>query len=166
MTSGEFKSILLPCYRRMYATAFSILRDVDDASDAVQDTISALWQKHESLEVPENPEAFCCRSVRNNCIDHLRSNAKRYFDNIGNLGDLASATQTDGNASLHTIQAYIDKLLSGFKEKQKKILMLSFYSQLTNDEISKITGESYENVRVIISRGRKKLKEYLENEIR
>lgn len=36
MTDGEFNSILLPQYRQMYATAFAILRDSDDASDAVR----------------------------------------------------------------------------------------------------------------------------------
>lgn len=166
MTSGEFKSILLPCYRRMYATAVAILRDADDASDAVQDTIAALWQKHEGIDVPDNPQAFCCRSVRNTCIDRLRFNAKRYFDNIEGLCIVDTDVTTDRDVSLNTMSAYIAELLSGFKEKQRKILMLSIFSQLSNEEISDITGETVENVRMILSRGRRKLKEYINNEIR
>ena len=65
MTDGEFKRILLPQYRQMYTTAFAILRDPDDASDAVQDTISTLWQKHEGMAIPENVSAFCNRTIRN-----------------------------------------------------------------------------------------------------
>lgn len=52
MTSGEFKDRVLPCYRQMYATAFAILRNPDDASDAVQDAISVLWQN-----IPKDMEA-------------------------------------------------------------------------------------------------------------
>lgn len=165
MTSGEFKSTMLPCYRRMYATAFSILRNADDASDAVQDTISAMWQKHVRMDVPDNPEAFCCRAVRNTCIDRLRLNAGRYFDNIDGLNNMESATATDREASFDTIRSYIAELLSGFKEKHRRIMMLSIFSQLTCEEISAISGETSENVRVILSRGRKKLKEYMNNEL-
>lgn len=165
MTSGEFKSILLPCYRRMYATAMAILRNADDASDAVQDTITSLWQKHVELSVPDNAEAFCCRAVRNTCTDRLRLDAKRYFDNIEGLWAVDAGQATDGDASLNTMSAYIAELLSGFKEKQRRILMLSIFSQLSNEEISDITGETNENVRAIISRGRKKLKEYLTHEL-
>lgn len=165
MTSGEFKSILLPCYRRMYATAFAILSNADDASDAVQDTMSTLWQKHDSIAVPDNPPAFCCQSVRNTCIDRLRLNAKRYFDNIEALGSVAAEAATDGEVSFGTTRSYVAGLLSGFREKQRKILILSIFSQLLNEEISDITGETIENVRAILSRGRKKLREYMDNEI-
>lgn len=164
MTSGEFKSILLPCYRKMYATAITILRNADDASDAVQDTITALWQKHAKIPLPDNAEAFCCHSVRNVCIDRLRLNSKRYFENIEELCIVDTNVETDRDASLSTMSAYIAELLSGFKEKQRKILMFNIFSQLSNDEISDITGETNENVRMIISRGRKKLKEYLTHE--
>lgn len=166
MTSGEFKSILLPCYRRMYATALAILRDADDASDAVQDTITALWQRHDRIAIPDNPPAFCCRSVRNTCIDRLRLNAKRYFDNIEGLCIVDTDVASDRDLSFNSMSAYIAELLSGFKEKQRKILLLSIFSQLSNNEICDITGETIENVRMILSRGRRKLKEYMNNEIR
>ncbi|MDE6654442.1 MAG: sigma-70 family RNA polymerase sigma factor [Muribaculaceae bacterium] len=165
MTSGEFKSILLPCYRRMFATAMAILRNGDDASDAVQDTVSALWQRHAGLSVPDNVVAFCCRAVRNTCIDRLRLDSKRYFDNIEGLCVADASVTSDRDASLNTMSEYIATLLSGFKEKQRRILMLSIFSELSNDEISVITGETNENVRMIISRGRKKLKEYLTHEL-
>ena len=161
MTDGEFKNILLPCYRRMYAAAYSILRNSDDASDAVQDVISTLWQQHKDLPIPDNPMAFCCRAARNNCIDRMRSNAKRYFDNIDNVNMMASDSLSDSDISFQSTRSRIAELLSIFKEKHRKILVLNIFSQLSNAEISKIMGESEENVRVILSRGRKKMKEYL-----
>lgn len=148
----------------MYLTALAILRDHDDASDAVQDAITSLWQNHEELKIPDNPQAFCNRTMRNTCIDRLRSSSKRYFENIDNLGAIADGMNADTEASFTTTSAFISKLLLIFKEKQRKILILSIFSQLTNDEICEITGETPENVRTIISRGRKKIKEYLNNE--
>lgn len=165
MTDGEFKDILLPCYRRMYAVAFAILRNADDASDAVQDAISALWQRHNDLPIPDTPMAFCCRIARNTCIDRLRIDSKRYFENIDSAMIMASETTTDSAVSYITASERIFKILSIFKEKQRKILSLNIFSQLSNDEISKIMGESEENVRTILCRGRKKIKEYLNDEL-
>lgn len=164
MTDGEFKSIMLPCYQQMYATAFAILRNRDDASDAVQDCISQLWIKHELLNIPENPHGFCCRSVRNICIDRIREDSKRYFDNIDNLYEVATEDRTDSAASFHTSSARLVRILSRFKEKQRKVMILSIFSQLSSEEISGITGLSPENVRKILSRGRQQIKGYFSND--
>lgn len=164
MTDGEYKSILLPCYRQMYATAFAILHDSADASDVVQDMMILLWQKHEAIAIPQNPQAFCARLVRNHCIDRLRSDTGRYFERIDSLYGMTSDIATDTDVSLRMTESYISEILSTFKAKQRKILILSIFSQLSNDEISSITGESPENVRVILSRGRKKIREYMTDE--
>lgn len=165
MTDQEFKNILLPCYRRMYAVAYSILRNADDASDAVQDAMSSLWQRHNELLIPDDAKAFCCQTARNTCIDRLRRNSKRYFDNIDAADMLASVSDTDTTAEYSSARKYIFELLSNFKEKQRKILVLNIFSQLSTNEISKIMGESEENVRTILCRGRKKIKECLNDEI-
>lgn len=164
MTEGEFKSIVLPQYRQMHAAASAILRNSEDASDTVQDVLSAMWQKHNRMAVPDNIQAFCNRTVRNACIDRLRSDSKRYFERIDSMYMMASETKTDSDVSLNSTKSFISKALMKFKQKQREILILSLFSQLANDEISEITGESHENVRVILSRGRKTLKEYLKNE--
>lgn len=153
----------MPCYRQMYLTAFAILRNRDDASDVTQDLILSLWQRHETIPVPDNPAAFCVTMARNHCIDRLRHNSKNYFENIDSLYMMASDMEADTEISLRTTQSCISDILLRFKEKQRRILILSIFSQLSNDEISVITGESSDNIRAILSRGRKKIKEYLNN---
>lgn len=165
MTDQEFKAILLPCYRRMYAVAYAILRNADDASDAVQDAMSSLWQRHNELLIPDDAISFCCKTARNTCIDVLRRNSKRYFDNIEAANMLTSVSDTDSSAEYRSSRKFILELLSNFKEKQRKILVLNIFSQLSANEISKIIGESEENVRTILCRGRKKIKECLNDEI-
>ena len=164
MTDGEFNRIIIPQYRQMYGTAFAILRDTDEAADAVQDTISALWQKHEQMEPPDNSQAFCNRTIRNHCIDRIRQNSKKYFERIDTLYHLPSETVTDSAASLTSTSSLIMKCLTKLNDRHRRVLTLSIFSQLSNEEISTATGESPENVRVILSRGRKTIKEYLNNE--
>ena len=164
MTDGEFNRTVISQYRQMYATAFAILRDPEDASDAVQDTISALWLKHEQMEPPDNSQAFCNRTIRNHCIDRIRQNSKKYFERIDTLYHLPSETVTDSAASLTSTSSLIMKCLTKLNDRHRKVLTLSIFSQLSNEEISAATGETPENVRVILIRGRKTIKEYLKNE--
>lgn len=164
MTDGEFNKILLPQYRQMYATAFAILRDSDDASDAVQDIISSLWQKHNSMAVPDNAVAFCNQIIRNHCIDRIRVDKKRYFERIDTLYQLTNGTFTDSEVSLNSTTAFIMKCLLKLNKRHREVLTLSIFSQLSNEEISAATGDTPENVRVILSRGRKTIKEFLKNE--
>ncbi len=164
MTDGEFNRILIPQYRQMYATAFAILRDPDDASDAVQDVISLLWQKHLNLAVPDNVEGFCRQTIRNHCIDRIRSNSRRYFERIESLFQLPTTSKADSEASLSSTSTFIMKCLRTLNKRHREVLTLSIFSQLSNEEISAATGESPENVRVILCRGRKTIKEYLKNE--
>jgi len=44
-------------------------------------------------------------------------------------------------------------------ENQRRVVMLSGIAGLSNSEIKKATGLSDDNVRVLLSRGRKKLRE-------
>ncbi|MDE6279053.1 MAG: sigma-70 family RNA polymerase sigma factor [Paramuribaculum sp.] len=148
----------------MYATAFAILRNSEDASDVTQDLIMSLWQKHDEIQIPDNPQAFCVSMTRNHCIDRLRRDSKRFFENIDSLYMMASDVEADSAISLTTTQSCISDILMRFKEKHRRVMILSLFSQLSNDEISVITGESTDNIRAILSRGRKKIKEYLSNE--
>lgn len=146
----------------MYAVAFGIFRNADDASDAVQETMSGLWSRHITLPVPDSPGAFCTSSLRHTCIDMLR---KRRFDSLEGVEAIA-AQSADAPASFHSSLGFIRSLLDDFPPKQRKILTLSFISQLSNDEIVAATGESAANVRQIISRGRQKLKILISHETR
>lgn len=149
----------------MYAVAYGILRNSDDASDAVQDAMSSLWQRHDELLIPDNPIAFLSIATRNTCINILRSSSKRYFENIETVNLMMSGNTTDSSAEYSSARTRILEILSDFKDKQRKIIVLSIFSQLSTNEISKVMEESEENVRTILCRGRKKIKERINNEI-
>lgn len=161
MTETEYRKQIVSCYRGMYAVAFRIFRNVDDASDAVQETMTRLWEKRTETTLPDNPAAFCNVAVRNTCLNMLR---QRRFDSLEGI-DLPSASPTDAGASYNSALSHLRSLLADFPEKQRKILILSFISQLSNTEITEATGESEANVRQILSRGRQKLKTLLSHEL-
>lgn len=88
----------------------------------------------------------------------------RQFDPLGEIS-IADTTSADNEARYHSTLGYVRQVLESFPEKQRKVLSLSFISQLSNDEIVEATGLIDANVRQIISRGRLKLKAIISHEI-
>ncbi|MDE6309386.1 MAG: sigma-70 family RNA polymerase sigma factor [Muribaculaceae bacterium] len=167
MTDGEFKQLVLPRYSDMYAAAFVILRDKNDACDVVQEVIARLWERRKALEAATSLGSLCVVSVRNFCIDMLRKRHGRVsLDAELNLGyDVAGKSSTDDTANYNSLLKAISKVLSTMNGVQRNVLTLSLIGRLTIDEIQQATGETNVNVRQILSRGRRKLKEVLEDEL-
>lgn len=134
------------------------MRNADDAADVVQDAVISMWSRRESLTVTSSAEALCSMSVRNACIDKLRS--RRGHIEVEEIAEPSTDAPTDAAVSLSTMQSYINRVLASFPAKQRNILSLSLLSQLSNEEIADVTGESDANVRQVLSRGRLKLRSY------
>jgi len=57
---------------------------------------------------------------------------------------------------------YVKTLINLLPEQQKKVLVLRHYAGYSNEEIEEITGYNNVHIRVLLSRGRKKIRELFE----
>lgn len=167
MTDGEFKQLILPQYRKMYAAAYVILRDKDDACDAVQEIVARLWERRRGFDQSVAVGALCAVSIRNFCIDMLRKrHGEVSLDTELNIcHDVTATSVADAETNYNSYLQAINRVISTMNEVQRNVLTLSLITKLTVDEIQQITGESNANIRQILSRGRRKLKEVLEHEL-
>ena len=65
MTSEEFKNIVIPLSKKLYKFAFYLLKDKEDAQDAIQEIYAKLWSTKEKLEEYNSIEAFEMRMKKN-----------------------------------------------------------------------------------------------------
>lgn len=165
MTDGEFRQQVIPYYNMMYAVALRILRDPADASDAVQDAVANLWDKRSEIHVRLSVQAMCAQTVRHSSIDILRCrhNQISLDDACADLTE--SSQQADSDANMHYMRRAVRQVLISCADAHRQVLSLSLIGGLSNDEIHQATGVSHANIRQILSRGRKKLKKLLANEI-
>ena len=82
-----FMSKLHPLSVPLYQMAFSILKEEDAAKDHLQELYIKLWEKRNELENIQNLKNFALKSMRNLCLDTLRS--ETHFDTL--MTDLPSA---------------------------------------------------------------------------
>src|SRR5437764_10317373 len=79
---------------RLFLVASRVLRDVDAAEDAVQQTLVAVWRDLASLRDPERFDAWAYRMVVRYCRMEGRRDRRRGVT-IVDLSDTLAATRDD-----------------------------------------------------------------------
>lgn len=158
MDTEEFKLLLGQAYGRMTGTAMSLLGNADDARDAVQETAAALWRNSEALAASCNPAAYCVASVRNRCVSILRLKKRETL--------LDEAMSLSGGDGYDDSTPYLSELMRSLPARQRKVLEMKICGDMENSEIALCLGLSEGNVRQLLSRGRKVLRQlYLKDRI-
>jgi RNA polymerase sigma-70 factor (ECF subfamily) len=104
-----------------------------------------------------NIDAFITRSVRNACIDRLRRR-KDTTPKIPEVPDTRSPDRWSDRELVH-------KAMARLPEKQRLAVHLKDIEGYSNKEIADILETDDSNVRTILSRGRRALREIIEKEI-
>lgn len=154
MDSETFRLTVVPLYRELFAVAVAIVRDRDDASDIVQEAMVKMWNSRDRLDSVVSIKAFAISCLRNTAIDWLR-NRPRLADMDDPVAAVAAAPPPPDNESVEVIEAIINNLPPG----QRQVIRLNAIEGCSTDEISSITGYSPANVRQLLSRARKRIKE-------
>ncbi|MDR1331466.1 MAG: sigma-70 family RNA polymerase sigma factor [Tannerella sp.] len=162
MDAKEFTECFYPFHPKLYRVARALLDSPDDAEDILQDAYCRLWDRRSELSELRRPEAFCVTLVRNLCIDFLRSPGRRTDDEAadGALQVEAHTTPESDFVSGESVRR-IETLIYRLPEKQRTVMQMRACAECTSEEIEAATGESAANVRVLLSRARKTLREWL-----
>lgn len=77
MTHEQFTQIYLPLCGKMYALAYTLLRNRNAARDCVQDVYAELWNTRDSME-PDQTHVL--KMVRDKCLARTGDNIERLYD--------------------------------------------------------------------------------------
>ncbi|MCL2597791.1 MAG: RNA polymerase sigma factor [Paludibacter sp.] len=156
MDAATFKREFLPISKKLYVVAFRLLENHQDTEDAVQETFTKLWAKRKELSQVSNSEAFAVVTLRNLCLDFLRAKKMEFTDIDDNLPDVENFISEMGK---HDKILIIRKLIANLPDMQRKIIKLKIWDNLSDTEIAQATGIGTGNIRVLLWRARKTLKD-------
>ena len=143
MTHEQFTQIYLPFSGKMYALAYNLLRNRDEARDCVQDVYEELWNKRDTIEPDKPPLPFVLTMVRNNCLDRLKVRKTEPSDElIEILLDHNTENQIEAASDLNVVIQLIDKLPSD----QQIIIRLRTIDGLEIEQIQELTHEETEAI--------------------
>jgi RNA polymerase sigma-70 factor (ECF subfamily) len=164
MTAEYFKQAYFSLHPKLYRVAYAMLTNAEDAEDILQDAYYKLWNERHRLVEIQKPEAYCVTVIKNLCFDFLRSPKTTHVEqNIEayNCPDHSSNVETE-LVNKETIEK-LKSMISHLPQKQQQVINLRAFGDCSSEEIEEITGESHENVRVLLSRARTTLKNKLKH---
>ena len=159
MDAEEFKQRFLPLHKELYRAAYGLMQNAEDAEDMVQEAYLKLWDKRDSLDIRTNPAAYCTTLVRRLCFDQMQ--AKRYTAEAALPDNLTVPSDWDTGQRLEERDQWmhLKHLIGHLPDTPRKVLWLRDVEECSMDEIAQATGLTDINIRSILSRTRKKLRE-------
>lgn len=161
MEAETFKQRFLPFHPKLYRIALALVESPEDAEDILQEAYARLWSKRASLEAVQSPEAFAVTIVRNLCLDFLRSPRSNSRSEPLEAIILPCEDSPDQQVELRDQLRQVRRLIEELPPNQRQVIRLRGMEDCSLEEIAQITGFSDANVRTLLSRARKYIKEKL-----
>jgi|ADurb_H2B_02_Slu_FD_contig_21_656882_length_846_multi_4_in_0_out_0_2 RNA polymerase sigma-70 factor (ECF subfamily) len=139
-------------------SAFIMLRSRDEAEDVTENVFYKVFTNLHSFDMERDFHPWLSRIIRNECFTYLKRN-RRQVTNTETFLDTISSEDSHPE-TIHLVQSILDQL----SQKEREIIQLRFYQELTFEEMAKVLSTSVGNVKVRIHRAIKKLKEMMPND--
>ncbi len=156
MNPQAFQEKYLPLMPRLYRMAYAILGNAPDAEDAVQEVYLRLWEQAERVERMEKPEQYFVVALRHICITMLRERHEEV-----ELEDVQTELPAAEELSTPRPADLLHSALASLAPKVRRIVMLRHVGNCSIDRIAELTGETEVNIRAILSRTRRRLRDDL-----
>ena len=162
MDAATFKRRFMPWARTMYWTAFRLTDRKDDAEDLVQDVYLRLWTIRDRLPQTESDEAYCLRAVRNAFYDRQRLAHIETSDDESGAEGIADEDNVAQRIEQHELSEVAQRMMEELPEGQREVMKMKDLLDMTIEEISEKTGLTAGNLRVILSRARRTVRQRME----
>ncbi len=159
MEADEFKKRYLGFHTKLFHVAYALLEDKQDAEDVLQETYSKLWIKRKELEQVKNPEAYAVTMVKHLSLDMLRSAVRKRREGEEAFEQVADQMTPEKEMMTKDVVKQLQTIIEQLPENQRKVVRLRSFNAYEFEQISEITGLTAANVRVLLSRARKSIKE-------
>lgn len=144
--------------KSMYALAFGIVKNEEDAADIMQEAILKAYCNRDTLRERQKFKAWILAIVHNTAIEFLRKHL--HTVDIEEQWDLAEPESSVDTAAKLTIWEAVQKLNLPYRT----VVILFYYENLSTRKIADITAASPSAVRKQLFRARKMLANILNKE--
>src|SRR5208283_931979 len=141
----------------LYRVAYSVLRNPADAEDAVQETFLRVVRHRDTLNEVRDHRVWLIRIVWNIVLDRKRRVKTRpETDDVAELARVLPSTGLSAEELAAAAQhhAYVLGCVEKLPEKEREVLMLSAFEELTSVEIAEALGITESSVRSRLFRAR------------
>ncbi len=151
----------------LYRVAYSVLRNQADAEDAVQEAFLRVLRHRDSLGEVRDHRVWLIRIVWNIVLDRKRrAKTRPETDDVAELARVLPSTGLSAEELAAAAQhhAHVLGCVDQLPAKERQVLLLSAFDELTSVEIASVLGITESSVRSRLFRARNLMAELLEHQ--
>jgi RNA polymerase sigma-70 factor, ECF subfamily len=141
---AAFRQLVEHCQSRVYATAFRILCNEDDAKDIVQETFLRIWLNRNAYQSDKKFTSWMYSIATNLCLDKLKTQKRRSWNKASEdeLYLLIASDDIEQALADAELETTIRNLTRHLSPKQKVVFTLTDLEDMDLEEIVQITKQS------------------------
>ena len=155
----SFKGLFNLYYPPLCVYASRYIGDPSSCEDIVQEAYLKLWDKRDTLDIHTNPAAYCTTLVRHLALDQLQTKHYTAETSLPDNPAYLSDWNTEQRLEARDQWMHLKQLIAHLPATQRTVLWLRDVQECSMEEIARSTGLTDVNIRSILSRTRKKLRE-------
>ena len=150
---AAFNQLVRLYQKRVYAVAFRMVRDVEEAKDLTQEVFVKMYNALADFRGEASVFTWAYRATVNLAINHLRR--KKIISWVPLLeAEEKPEVPKEGLSDMETsrLKQAIAEAVKKLPPKQRAIFILRHYDELSNEEIAQIVGKSVGSIKAKIGR--------------
>lgn len=164
MTITDYESVFREHYEPLTRYAHSILKNQEEAEDAVQRLFVKFWEKRFELQV-DNIRAYLYRATYNTCLNQVKSTKNSRYHVSDSDAVIPASDEASDRVLGEELQVQISEAMDALPEKCRQVFQLSRFEEKSYKEISEELNISVKTVENHIAKALKimrvELAEYL-----
>jgi len=151
----------------LYRVAYSVLRNSTDAEDAVQEAFLRVLRHRDTLDEVRDQRVWLIRIVWNVALDRKRrAKTRPETDDVSELARVLPSTGLSAEelAAAAEHHAHVLGCVEQLPAKEREVLLLSAFEELTSVEIAAVLDITESSVRSRLFRARNLMAELLDHE--
>lgn len=154
-----FESLIVTVKTKMYKTAISVLKNDEDACDAIQEALLSAYKSFDTLQNKEYFSTWIIRILLNKCYNIIQKNKK-----ITYLNEQSKINENDRYYDFYSVESNVEKVLNMIDSDLKLVAVLYYYDEFSVKEISELLTIPEGTVKSRLSRAREKIYDILKKE--
>jgi len=144
---SAFEQVFKTHFKSLHAYAFSIIKDAEEAEEAVQKVFFKIWDRSDKLHITGSVAAYLYRAVHNECLNylkHLKVRAHHQMHVAYSMKNRNALYQE--SAPSRELEKEIRDALNDLPEQCRTVFQLSRFESLKYWEIADRLGISVKTV--------------------
>jgi RNA polymerase sigma-70 factor (ECF subfamily) len=159
---AAFEAIFHMYCSSLKSFALKELKSQELAEDAVQEVFTRLWLHRENLDDRLSLRGFLFTCLKNYILNAVRTRNNEILKNFRFASSQLNSTSATEHVVLENeIQKGIDEMVDQLPELRRKIITLSLYQGMSNEQIANELNLSLNTVKMYLSQSSRQLKNHI-----